>query len=118
MLVFDMGGGTTDVTILKIQNQQYDVLRTAGVGHLGGRMIDNLLFNWVLTNKLLPQGLVPDAYNSQAYMLWKNCLLLACKQCKVSSLTSLPHQKPIRPACLRGIHSVLALSLHGRACTA
>lgn len=56
VLTFDMGGGTADVTILDISTRSIEVLWTCGNDHLGGRMIDNLLFHWVLTKKLLPQG--------------------------------------------------------------
>ena len=42
-MIFDFGGGTLDVTILKIQNGVFTTLATAGDCHLGGQDIDNAL---------------------------------------------------------------------------
>lgn len=41
ILVFDFGGGTLDVTILKLDDGQFDVLSTNGDTHLGGEDFDN-----------------------------------------------------------------------------
>jgi Fe-S protein assembly chaperone HscA len=41
--VYDLGGGTFDISILKIQNGIFEVLATNGNTHLGGDDIDNLL---------------------------------------------------------------------------
>ena len=43
VMIFDFGGGTLDVTILKIQNGVFTTLATAGDCHLGGQDIDNAL---------------------------------------------------------------------------
>lgn len=51
ILVFDLGGGTFDVSILTIDNGVFEVLATNGDTHLGG---DNHLFFFLLhiENKL------------------------------------------------------------------
>jgi molecular chaperone DnaK len=41
--VYDFGGGTFDVTLLRLQDQVYEVLATAGDSFLGGDDIDELL---------------------------------------------------------------------------
>jgi L1 cell adhesion molecule like protein len=41
VLIFDLGGGTFDVSILTIENEKYQVKATAGNTHLGGEDFDN-----------------------------------------------------------------------------
>src|SRR5512146_216752 len=41
--VYDLGGGTFDISILKLQNGIFEVISTNGDTHLGGDDIDNLL---------------------------------------------------------------------------
>ena len=43
ILVFDLGGGTYDVSILKIQNNKFQVLAINGNTHLGGEDFDDEL---------------------------------------------------------------------------
>jgi len=43
VLIFDLGGGTFDVSLLNIENGLFQVLATAGDTHLGGEDFDNLL---------------------------------------------------------------------------
>ncbi len=43
--VYDFGGGTFDVTILRLQDQVYEVLATAGDSFLGGDDIDEVLMH-------------------------------------------------------------------------
>ena len=43
--VFDMGGGTLDVSILCIEQGVIEVMATRGDTHLGGQDIDELLVN-------------------------------------------------------------------------
>ncbi|CAF1246276.1 unnamed protein product [Rotaria sp. Silwood1] len=43
VLVFDLGGGTFDVSVLKIQEGIFEVKSTAGDTHLGGEDFDNLM---------------------------------------------------------------------------
>ncbi len=50
VLVYDLGGGTFDVTILHINDGIYDVLSTTGDTSLGGSDFTNNLFNY-LTSK-------------------------------------------------------------------
>ncbi|RYE96024.1 MAG: Hsp70 family protein, partial [Methanobacteriota archaeon] len=41
VLVFDMGGGTLDISILYLQYNTFTVISTAGDGHLGGEDVDD-----------------------------------------------------------------------------
>lgn len=47
VLVFDLGGGTFDVTIMKIGDGVFDVLGTDGLHELGGFEWDNRLMLWL-----------------------------------------------------------------------
>ena len=42
-MIFDFGGGTLDITILKVENGKFATLATSGDCHLGGQDIDNAL---------------------------------------------------------------------------
>jgi molecular chaperone DnaK len=46
--VFDLGGGTFDISILKLQDGIFEVIATNGDTHLGGDDIDNLLITIAL----------------------------------------------------------------------
>jgi molecular chaperone DnaK len=46
--VYDLGGGTLDVTVLELLNGLYRVLSTCGDTHLGGDDFDQSLMEWVL----------------------------------------------------------------------
>lgn len=52
ILVYDFGGGTLDVTILKVANNQFYVVSTAGNDYLGGQDIDNILIDAVIDQYL------------------------------------------------------------------
>ncbi|KAL8157574.1 hypothetical protein AgCh_002328 [Apium graveolens] len=45
VLIFDLGGGTFDVSLLKIKKDIFEVLATAGNTHLGGEDFDDRLLN-------------------------------------------------------------------------
>ncbi len=45
--VYDLGGGTFDVSILHLADGVFEVLATAGDTHLGGDDFDEVLVNWV-----------------------------------------------------------------------
>ncbi|MBR8831158.1 MAG: Chaperone protein DnaK [Chroococcopsis gigantea SAG 12.99] len=50
ILVFDLGGGTFDVSILQLGNGVFEVKATAGNNQLGGDDFDNLLVQWLINN--------------------------------------------------------------------
>ena len=50
VLVFDLGGGTFDVSILDLADGTFEVLATAGDNHLGGDDFDNVVVDWMVDN--------------------------------------------------------------------
>lgn len=66
--VYDLGGGTFDVSILKIQNGIFEVLSTNGNTFLGGDDFDQAIVNyWVEQNQL--QDTIIDSSLNQALRL-------------------------------------------------
>ena len=55
--VYDLGGGTFDVSILKLHDGIFEVIATNGDTHLGGDDIDNLLITIALDDTLGDLGL-------------------------------------------------------------
>jgi molecular chaperone DnaK len=47
VLIFDLGGGTFDVTIMRVGNGDFEVLATDGDKHLGGFDWDNAVMEWL-----------------------------------------------------------------------
>ena len=47
ILVFDLGAGTTDVTILSLENTMYSVESSCGDDRLGGDDFDNILLHYI-----------------------------------------------------------------------
>ena len=56
VLVYDLGGGTFDVTVMKINNGEFDVLGTDGNRNLGGFDFDNRIAEYVF-EQLEAEGL-------------------------------------------------------------
>jgi len=48
VLIFDLGGGTFDVTLLSIDEGIFEVKATAGDTHLGGEDFDNRLVDYCM----------------------------------------------------------------------
>merc|ERR1712032_582495 len=46
VLIYDMGGGTFDVSLLTIDDGVFEVKATAGDTHLGGEDFDNKIVSW------------------------------------------------------------------------
>ena len=59
-LIYDLGGGTFDVSILKLTDGVFEVLATGGNSALGGDDIDRLLANWLIQQA----GVEPSAVSS------------------------------------------------------
>ncbi len=47
IMIFDLGGGTFDVSLLEISDGVFEVLATAGNNRLGGDDFDNRIINWI-----------------------------------------------------------------------
>ena len=50
IVVFDLGGGTFDVSVLELGDGVFEVKSTNGDTHLGGEDFDNIIVNYILEN--------------------------------------------------------------------
>ena len=69
--VYDLGGGTFDISILRVKDGVFEVLATNGDTHLGGDDIDRVLVDWLLEDIRAVHGtdLSPDAEARQELRL-------------------------------------------------
>lgn len=71
--VYDLGGGTFDISVLRLSQGIFEVLATGGDAALGGDDFDHALYNWVCTQTSLTAPLSTiDAHK----------LLMHCRQVK------------------------------------
>ena len=85
ILVYDLGGGTFDVSVLSLADGTYEVLSTAGNNKLGGDDFDNRLVNYLLQEFKKLNGI--DLSNDKSAMFR---LKLAAEEAKktLSNVTS------------------------------
>lgn len=57
VLIFDLGGGTFDVSILEVGDEVFEVLATSGDTHLGGDDFDQLIVNYIMTTFQETEGI-------------------------------------------------------------
>src|SRR6059058_3549432 len=57
ILVFDLGGGTFDVSVLEIGDGVFEVKATAGDNHLGGDNFDKTVVDWLVKEFKASQGI-------------------------------------------------------------
>ena len=57
VLIFDLGGGTFDVSLLEVGDEVFEVLSTSGDTHLGGDDFDQLIVNYVIENFQKTEGI-------------------------------------------------------------
>jgi molecular chaperone DnaK len=57
ILVFDLGGGTFDVSVLEIGEGVFEVKATAGDNHLGGDNFDKAIVDWLVSEFKRDQGI-------------------------------------------------------------
>jgi len=57
ILVFDLGGGTFDVSVLEIGDGVFEVKATAGDNHLGGDNFDKAIVDWLIAEFKRDQGI-------------------------------------------------------------
>src|SRR5207245_10871558 len=55
-LVFDLGGGTFDVSVLELGDGVFEVKSTAGDNHLGGDNFDKAIVDWMIGEFKKDQG--------------------------------------------------------------
>jgi molecular chaperone DnaK len=57
ILIFDLGGGTFDVSVLEIGDGVFEVKATAGDNHLGGDNFDKAVVDWLVKEFRASQGI-------------------------------------------------------------
>src|SRR5687768_4851433 len=57
ILVFDLGGGTFDVSVLEIADGVFEVKSTSGDNHLGGDNFDKAIVDWLVKEFKASQGI-------------------------------------------------------------
>ncbi len=70
VLVYDLGGGTFDVTILEIDGPRFHALATDGDVWLGGKDFDERLVNYLAEQFLAAHGVDPRSDPQDAAQLW------------------------------------------------
>ncbi|SMY38513.1 Fe-S protein assembly chaperone HscA [Photobacterium andalusiense] len=58
--VYDLGGGTFDISILRLSKGVFEVLATGGDSALGGDDLDQLIADWILTQAQFTETLTPQ----------------------------------------------------------
>jgi len=64
ILVYDLGGGTFDVSLLEIDNGFFEVIATSGDTHLGGEDFDERLTKYLIKKFVAKYGQENDPSNS------------------------------------------------------
>jgi molecular chaperone DnaK len=82
VLVFDLGGGTFDVTVIEIKSDAITVIATGGDHNLGGRNWDEVLANWFAEQFSNHTGVPPEELTSELET-WQE-LILAAERAKVA----------------------------------
>src|SRR3712207_4675888 len=57
ILVFDLGGGTFDVSVLELSDGVFEVKSTSGDNHLGGDNFDKAIVDWMVAEFKRDQGI-------------------------------------------------------------
>ena len=63
VLIFDLGGGTFDVSVLEVGDEVFEVLATSGDTHLGGDDFDQAIVDFVVETFKKDEGI--DLYNEK-----------------------------------------------------
>jgi molecular chaperone DnaK len=71
ILVFDLGGGTFDVSVLEIGDGVFEVKATSGDNHLGGDNWDKAIVEWLVTEFKRDQGVDLSADKNSLQRLYE-----------------------------------------------
>ena len=63
VLIFDLGGGTFDVSVLEVGDEVFEVLATSGDTHLGGDDFDQAIVDYTVTDFKIKEGI--DLYKEK-----------------------------------------------------
>jgi molecular chaperone DnaK len=73
VLVYDLGGGTFDVTVMEINGNNFTALATDGDVHLGGRDWDQRLIDYVAEEFIRQHRVDPRDDPNTLGRLWRDC---------------------------------------------
>jgi len=73
ILVYDLGGGTFDVTVMEIKGREFNTLATDGDVQLGGRDWDQRLVDFVAEDFIRRFGIDPREDPNTSGRLWREC---------------------------------------------
>ena len=100
ILVFDLGGGTFDVSVLEIGDGVFEVKSTAGDTHLGGDDFDKAIVDWMADEFKREQGIDLRADKMALQRLYE-----AAEKAKIELSTTMTdtdqpavHHAPTQPA--------------------
>lgn len=80
ILIYDLGGGTFDISLVRIKNKDVKVIATGGMRKLGGHFFDQLILNY-LTEYLLDKYEI-DLYEDE-YLDDLQELTIKSEKCKI-----------------------------------
>ena len=69
--VYDLGGGTFDITLLKTRHRVFEVLTSEGDARLGGTDFDRLLMDWCLKQTEKETGFPPSRLDRESKDYWR-----------------------------------------------
>lgn len=73
VLVYDLGGGTFDVTVMELQGRSFNTLATDGDVQLGGRDWDQRMMDYVAERMVALAGFDPRQDINHEGRLWREC---------------------------------------------
>lgn len=79
-LVFDLGGGTLDASIIRLKGGEMNVVGHGGDNYLGGADFDRAVFDWVL-DQVDRKGGDTSKFDGGA---WRHQLLQACEDARIA----------------------------------
>nr|XP_028962132.1 heat shock 70 kDa protein-like [Malus domestica] len=99
VMIFDLGGGTLDVSLLTIGDGLFQVKATAGDTHLGGEDLDNKMVDFCV-EQFKKKHNVDVSGNSRALRRLRNACEKAKSRLSFTSATDIESTKSIRPCIL------------------
>lgn len=75
ILVYDLGGGTFDVTVLELDDGIFRVLATGGDNQLGGEDFDNIIMNYIISRFKEENGVDLSKSPVASYRIREACKL-------------------------------------------
>lgn len=91
-LIYDLGGGTFDVSLLKLNQGIYEVVATGGNSALGGDDVDRLLANWLIKQAGFEPNVIDNQQKQRLNLLAKSYKEQLSQQMQQQVDESLPIQ--------------------------